>query len=105
MERRDTMEQIETLREQASIIRSLAKSFGQPVVRADLLLVAMRCEETAEEAESEIAERRARVIDGSRSTGARRSAARAIFREGRWWALQGLNLRPHPCEGCALPLS
>ena len=23
----------------------------------------------------------------------------------RWWARQGLNLRPHPCEGCALPLS
>ena len=22
-----------------------------------------------------------------------------------WWARQGLNLRPHPCEGCALPLS
>jgi hypothetical protein len=24
---------------------------------------------------------------------------------GKWWARQGLNLRPHPCEGCALPLS
>src|SRR3546814_12171842 len=24
---------------------------------------------------------------------------------GPWWARQGLNLRPHPCEGCALPLS
>src|SRR5690606_41386216 len=23
----------------------------------------------------------------------------------RWWARQGLNLRPHPWEGCALPLS
>lgn len=23
----------------------------------------------------------------------------------RWWAVQVLNLRPHPCEGCALPLS
>ena len=22
-----------------------------------------------------------------------------------WCALQGSNLRPHPCEGCALPLS
>jgi hypothetical protein len=64
MERRDAMEQIETLREQASIIRSLAQSFDQPVVRADLLILAMRCEEMAEEAESEITERRARVIDG-----------------------------------------
>ena len=53
------MEQIETLRERASIIRSLAQSFDQPVVRADLLLLAMRCEEMAEEAESEITERRA----------------------------------------------
>lgn len=25
--------------------------------------------------------------------------------EEKWWAMQGLNLRPHPCEGCALPLS
>jgi hypothetical protein len=24
---------------------------------------------------------------------------------GAWWAVQVLNLRPHPCEGCALPLS
>ena len=23
----------------------------------------------------------------------------------RWWAVQGLNLRPHACEACALPLS
>ena len=23
----------------------------------------------------------------------------------RWWAMQGLNLRPLPCEGSALPLS
>ncbi len=28
-----------------------------------------------------------------------------IFQRGLWWARQGLNLRPHPCEGCALPLS
>jgi hypothetical protein len=26
-------------------------------------------------------------------------------RRCRWWAMQGSNLRPHPCEGCALPLS
>ena len=24
---------------------------------------------------------------------------------GEWWAMQGLNLRPLPCEGSALPLS
>ena len=28
-----------------------------------------------------------------------------IFQVDLWWARQGLNLRPHPCEGCALPLS
>ena len=28
-----------------------------------------------------------------------------IFQGHLWWARQGLNLRPHPCEGCALPLS
>ena len=29
----------------------------------------------------------------------------SIFLRVLWWARQGLNLRPHPCEGCALPLS
>ena len=28
-----------------------------------------------------------------------------LFQRVLWWARQGLNLRPHPCEGCALPLS
>ena len=28
-----------------------------------------------------------------------------LFGIKTWWARQGLNLRPHPCEGCALPLS
>ena len=28
-----------------------------------------------------------------------------IFVVGEWWAMQGLNLRPLPCEGSALPLS
>ncbi len=29
-----------------------------------------------------------------------------ILKEGvLWWAMQGLNLRPLPCEGSALPLS
>ena len=29
----------------------------------------------------------------------------SINQRDLWWARQGLNLRPHPCEGCALPLS
>lgn len=28
-----------------------------------------------------------------------------IFQRDLWWARQGLNLRPPPCEGDALPLS
>ena len=28
-----------------------------------------------------------------------------VFTAKRWWALQGSNLRPLPCEGSALPLS
>gem|GEM_PF-3317325 len=28
-----------------------------------------------------------------------------LFQRVLWWERQGLNLRPHPCEGCALPLS
>ena len=27
------------------------------------------------------------------------------FREGKWWAWQGLNLRPLRCQHSALPLS
>ena len=45
----------------------------------------------------------------NRSKAAARAFARPIggmseanCREMReWWAMQGLNLRPHPCEGCA----
>jgi hypothetical protein len=32
-------------------------------------------------------------------------ASRYIEETGKWWAMQGLNLRPLPCEGSALPLS
>jgi hypothetical protein len=28
-----------------------------------------------------------------------------IFHTTGWWAMQGSNLRPLPCEGSALPLS
>jgi two-component sensor histidine kinase len=51
------MDRIETLREQASIIRSLARSFDSPALRENLLYVAKRCEQLAaahrEETESE----------------------------------------------------
>jgi hypothetical protein len=57
------MERIRTLREQATVIRSLAKALDQPLLRADLLVLALRCEEMAEEAESEVTERWPRAID------------------------------------------
>ena len=53
------MTRVETLRQQASILRSLAKSFDAPLLRADLLVLAKRCEELADEAVREISERRA----------------------------------------------
>jgi hypothetical protein len=35
----------------------------------------------------------------------RQTRAGAIGYQGaKWWAMQGLNLRPSPCEGDALPL-
>lgn len=36
-------------------------------------------------------------------TGVRTVRIKMVRRE--WWAMQGLNLRPLPCEGSALPLS
>jgi hypothetical protein len=50
------MDRVETLREQASIIRSLARSFDSPALRENLLYVAKRCEQLAAE-EREQAER------------------------------------------------
>ena len=34
---------------------------------------------------------------------ARYSTEAKIKKLEKWWAMQGLNLRPHPCKGCALP--
>ena len=28
---------------------------------------------------------------------------KVVISGGKWWAMKGLNLRPHPCKGCALP--
>jgi hypothetical protein len=38
---------------------------------------------------------------------AEEQGARTVEMEGveKWWAVQGLNLRPLPCESSALPLS
>ncbi len=41
------MTRVETLREQASILRAVAASFDDDVIRNDLLRLAERCEELA----------------------------------------------------------
>lgn len=41
------MTRVETLREQASILRAVAASFDDQVIRSDLLRLAERCEELA----------------------------------------------------------
>ena len=41
------MTRVETLREQASILRAVAITFDDEVIRADLLKLAERCEELA----------------------------------------------------------
>jgi hypothetical protein len=58
------MNRVETLREQASILRSLAKAFDSPTICGDLLGLAKRCEELAAEAEREIMQRKAQPISG-----------------------------------------
>jgi len=45
------MTRAETFREQASVLRTLAKSFELPALRGDLIALAERCEALAEEAE------------------------------------------------------
>ena len=41
------MTRVETLREQASILRAVAASFDDEVIRTDLLRLAQRCDELA----------------------------------------------------------
>jgi hypothetical protein len=42
---------------------------------------------------------------GFRKCEGRLAPAHGFFRHLNWWAVQGSNLRPLPCEGNALPLS
>ena len=42
------MNRVDTLREQSAILRTLAESFDEPTIRADLLALAQRCERLAE---------------------------------------------------------
>jgi hypothetical protein len=56
------MTRIETLREQAHVMRTLARSFDSPALRGELMALARRCEELAAEAAREIAERQSQPI-------------------------------------------
>jgi hypothetical protein len=57
------MTRVEALRERANILRTLAQSFESPVLRADLFVLAKRCEKLAGEAQREITERKAQPIN------------------------------------------
>ena len=58
------MERVETLREQASVLRSLAKSFDSLSFEGDLMALAKRCAELADEIERDLIERKSRAIAG-----------------------------------------
>jgi hypothetical protein len=58
------MYRVETLREQARILRTLAKFFDSPPLRGDVLVLAKRSDELAEEIVREIADDRKPTMDG-----------------------------------------
>ena len=57
------MTRVDTLREQAYVMRALARSFDSPVLRDELLVLAKRCEELADEAARQVSERQSKPID------------------------------------------
>ena len=50
------MNRVDTLREQAAILRKLAESFDDATMRADLLGLAERCEQLAQVAATKLTE-------------------------------------------------
>ena len=57
------MTRIETLREQARVLRVLARSFeGSPTISGDLAVLAKRCDAVAENAAREVAARLVRPV-------------------------------------------
>jgi hypothetical protein len=56
------MTRVGVLRVRANILRTLTQSFDSPTIRADLLVLAKRCEELAGEASREITERKAQAV-------------------------------------------
>jgi hypothetical protein len=62
------MTRVETLREQARVLRSLAGSFDDEAIRSDLLSLAQRCEETAARIADSIRQAMSRPIDDPRQS-------------------------------------
>ncbi len=56
------MARVETLREQANLLRRLAESFEMPQIKEDLLNLAERCDQLAASVARLLAEERARPI-------------------------------------------
>ena len=56
------MQRVETLREQANLLRRLAESFELPQIKEDLLNLAARCDQLAAHVARVLAEERARPI-------------------------------------------
>jgi hypothetical protein len=56
------MTRVDTLREQALVMRALAQTFDSPALRSELMVLAKRCEELAGEAAREISQRQSRPI-------------------------------------------
>jgi len=62
------MKRVEILKEQAAVLRSLAASFDDPTIRADLLNLADRCEQMAAAAARFISDRMQQPINQKPST-------------------------------------
>ncbi len=60
------MTRVQTLREQARVLRALAGSFDDETIRTDLLSLAERCEETAARIAESIRETMSRPIHAQR---------------------------------------
>ncbi len=60
------MTRVQTLREQARVLRSLAGSFDDETIRTDLLSLAQQCEQTAARIAESIRETMSRPIDDQR---------------------------------------
>lgn len=58
------MTRVQTLREQASVLRALARTFNDETIRSDLLGLADHCEELARRMAIVIEQKRAQPIAG-----------------------------------------